>query len=382
MLVKQYTIKYIDTLNRELRASIVALSIDDALSKLSIAKTNFISASIEYKLNRGIPINSQLQILTRVAGGVLSGETVNQYLPSILDDFRVLKNNKALVLAEINKGKTLSELLSYLDINQLCVKIISNGERSGNLANSIKDAQHFLKLENKTQNATSKTLQSQLLILLLAFGLIFGFPSFVVDFYQQVTDNGMTIDHNLSTDILFFLNAFSIYGMVILTAIIIVIALQLKLFLKSFGGIYPISIFQSIITTKSAILFLSIFTPLFKTGMQTQQILSAYSTISHANANKLEKQITDGVSIADAVQNLTFSNTFKSGFKGFNRITNTQAKLDMLAELFSALVSDLETYNQQASLLIKIIANTLIYSILLILVHGFVLPQLSMGAAI
>jgi type II secretory pathway component PulF len=102
----------------------------------------------------------------------------------------VLKNNKALVLAEINKGKTLSELLSYLDINQLCVKIISNGERSGNLANSIKDAQHFLKLENKTQNATSKTLQSQLLILLLAFGLIFGFPSFVVDFYQQVTDNG------------------------------------------------------------------------------------------------------------------------------------------------------------------------------------------------
>jgi type II secretory pathway component PulF len=45
------------------------------------------------------------------------------------------KNNKALVLAEINKGKTLSELLSYLDINQLCVKIISNGERSGNLAN-------------------------------------------------------------------------------------------------------------------------------------------------------------------------------------------------------------------------------------------------------
>jgi hypothetical protein len=32
-----------------------------------------ISASIEYKLNRGIPINSQLQILTRVAGGVLSG---------------------------------------------------------------------------------------------------------------------------------------------------------------------------------------------------------------------------------------------------------------------------------------------------------------------
>jgi hypothetical protein len=146
--------------------------------------------------------------------------------------------------------------------------------------------------------------------------------------------------------------------------------------------INPISIFQSIITTKSAILFLSIFTPLFKTGMQTQQILSAYSTISHANANKLEKQITDGVSIADAVQNLTFSNTFKSGFKGFNRITNTQAKLDMLAELFSALVSDLETYNQQASLLIKIIANTLIYSILLILVHGFVLPQLSMGVAI
>jgi hypothetical protein len=44
--------------------------------------------------------------------------------------------------------------------------------------------------------------------------------------------------------------------------------------------------------------------------------------------------------------------SFKSGFKGFNRITNTQAKLDMLAELFSALVSDLETYNQQASLLI------------------------------
>jgi hypothetical protein len=126
MLVKQYTVKYIDALNRELRASIVALSIDDALSKLSIAKTNFISASIEYKLNRGIPINSQLQILTRVAGGVLSGETVNQYLPSILDDFRVLKNNKALVLAEINKGKTLSELLSYLDINQLCVKIISS----------------------------------------------------------------------------------------------------------------------------------------------------------------------------------------------------------------------------------------------------------------
>jgi hypothetical protein len=78
---------------------------------------------IEYKLNRGIPINSQLQILTRVVGGVLSGETVNQYLPSILDDFRVLKNNKALVLAEINKGKTLSELLSYLDINQLCVPL-------------------------------------------------------------------------------------------------------------------------------------------------------------------------------------------------------------------------------------------------------------------
>ena len=381
-LVKLFQIKYIDDLNQVFKASIVALNKNDAMNKLNISKSSFISSSIKYSLNKGIDINTQMQILTRISGGVLSGEAINQYLPSILEDFKNLKSNKILITAEISKGKTLAQLLSYLNIDQTCIKLIENGERSGKLSQSIKDAKQFLKLEDKTQKATTSTLKSQFLILLVAFGLVLGFPSFVVNYYEDIKASGMTIDYNFSTQILFFLNDFSLAGLSLLIIIVALVVINKRTFLERFERVYPISVFQNIISTRQSILFLSIFTPLFKAGMKTQQIFSAYSSVNLANAKHIEQKTLEGVSISDAVQDLAFSNTFKSGFKGFNPITNQAAKLDMLSELFDSLVDDIESYSKQASLLIEIVAKSLIYGILLIIVHGFVLPQLSIGVAI
>ena len=381
-LVKLFKVKYIDDLNQVFEVSIIASNKNDAMNKLNIAKSSFISSSIKYSFNGGLNISTQMQILTRISGGVLSGEAINQYLPSILDDFKDLKSNKILITAEIVKGKTLAQLLSYLNIDQTCIKLIENGERSGKLSQSIKDAKQFLKLESKTQKATTSTLKSQFLILLVAFGLVLGFPSFVVNYYEDIKASGMTIDYNFSTQILFFLNDYSLVGLSLLMIIVATIVVKKRVFLERFGDVYPISVFQNIISTRQSILFLSIFTPLFKAGMKTQQILSAYSSINPAAAKHIEQKTLEGVSISDSAQDLAFSNTFKSGFKGFNRITNQTAKIDMLSELFDSLVDDLENYSQQAGLLIKVVANVLIYGILLIIVHGFVLPQLSIGVAI
>lgn len=379
MFVKQYTISYIDNLGGNSKADIIASSVDDAITKLGIAKHNLVAKEITLRLDNKVKVNIQLQILTRVLASISSGESVAQFLPSIVDDFRVLKSKKNLIKKEIEKGQTLAQLLNLLDMNPICVKIIENGTRGGKSIESIKDAKQFLRLEEKTQKSTSGTLKAQSLMILLSLFLIFGSPFFVVDFFDDIKNSGITFQANISTDILYSLADYGLYALFALFITISTAFIMSKQFLQLFGNVYPISLFQSIITTKKSILFLSIFTPLFKSGMTTEEVLESYLAIDLVNANKLKKFMLSGIALSDSIQNLDFSNTFKSGFKGFNNITNKKAKLSMLSELFDSLIEDIDNYSKQASALIKTTSNISNYSILLILVHGFMIPQLSLG---
>lgn len=379
MLIKKYTIHYIDEAGLTAKTDIIASNLNEAINQLGVAKHNFISKEITYKLSKDIKITTQLQILTRIAGGVQSGESVSKYLQSIVADFRELKSKKNLIKSNLKKGHTLSQLLNALEINPICIKIIENSERSGKTAASIKDAKQFLRLEEKIQKNTLQTLKGQSLMILISLLLIFVVPFYVVDFFEQMKNSGIRLSVNFSTDILYFLAEYGLYFFTILMTIACVALIWQTKFLILFGKIYPVSLFRAIANSKKSILFLSIFTPLYKAKISTESILESYASINFIAANKLKKLTTQGVAIADGVQKLSFSNTFKAGFKGFNRISDDSAKLNMLSELFDALSDDLNNYAKQASTLIKSTTNILNYSILIILVHGFMVPQLSMG---
>lgn len=381
-LVKQYLITYLDALGNVTKASIVAHNKNDALRKLDIATHNYISSTITYKLNSAIAINVQLQILTRILGGVQSGEHMGNYLPEIINDFRELKSKTNYINRLITEGKNLSQILSALDLNESVHHIIASGEISGNIAQSLKTAKDLLRLDKQVKKATSSTFKAESIKLITAFLLLFLAPIGVVYFFDYMQSLSLQMPKNFSTEILFILNNINIYLFLMLSGLITFYFTNKKLVLNFLSKIYPFSIFVDIKKTKDSILFLSIFTPLYKVSAKTEQIIQSYKNTDYDKALNIDNKIKQGISIADAVQDLPYSATFKQSFKGFNRISDKTSKQELLQELFLSLQDDIEVISSHAAMFITALSNIMIWGMLIVLLHGFMIPQLGMGVAI
>lgn len=379
MFIKQYIITHINHIGEPVKMVVIASSKDEAIDILNINIDSIVSVSVDYQFKKTISTAKQIQILTRISGCINSGQSIDQYLLVIVDDFNINKHKKNIIQIDLNKGEPLSRLLLHLDIHSVVCSLIENGEISDNMKTAIIKSKQFLKLEERSSQATSGSLKSNLLMLLTAVVLIFGFPIFIQSFFKNVEDSGLTIPMNISTDILFFLANYGVYFFVSIVIISIAIFLKPSSFLSSFGHIYPVSIFNNIIASKQSVLFINIYAPLYEAKMTIENIINSYQKINIKNAKNIKGRIESGISISEAVQNIDFSKTFKLGFKGFSAISNKKAKIELLEDLSVGLNDDIIAYSKQANKLISSVSYALMAFIILILLHGFVLPQMSLS---
>ncbi len=380
-IVRTFKVKYIDPLSQEKESEVIANSKKDALSFLNIPPASVISTSSSIKLKSQVSLTVQLQLLTRVIGGILSGEQLPNYFPSIIDDFHEFARFKPVIDGELKKSKPLSELLTVLPIDELCIKIIANGERAGKVKESVKSAQDFLKLRKKIDAGSKSGLKSQIFLAFVALLTLFWLPAWIVDFYVSMESSGLSIDKTLSTHILFFIDAHRAKMIVALVASIIASFVFRTQLTNSLSKLYPFSLFYGLKATNDSILFLSIFTPLFRSGIPVGEFTNAYKSVNHANAKKLNTILAKGVSIDDAVQGLQFSNSFKTGMRGFSKMGDAESKTNLLEDLFDSLTDELIIFAERTGLLVKMAANILMYIVILLATFGFLLPQLTIGVS-
>lgn len=142
----------------------------------------------------GILINYNLVMITRTLSILLkSGVTIDYAISITIDTTAnmVYKNKLKYLLPQIQKGKRFSDVLSSFKQSRrhpifslLVIKMISVGERSGNLDESL---QYLAEYFEKEVDATTKNLTTILEpILLVTVGLIVGFiaVSVIAPIYQ------------------------------------------------------------------------------------------------------------------------------------------------------------------------------------------------------
>ena len=379
MLIKQYIVNYINANGQQVNMTAIASSQDEAIALLGIDVNSVVGVLVDWQFAKKTNIAQQIQILTRISGGVNSGQAIDEYLFSIIDDFNVGRDKKTKIQLELDRGEPLSCLLKNFDIHPIVCALVENGEVSCDLKTALIKSKDFLRIEEKSNKATSGSIKSNLIMLLTALGLIFGFPIFVKSFFENIQENGLKVTANFSTDILFFLANYGIFIFIFLAIIVIAILLKKDNFLSTFGRFYPVSIFNGIITSKASILFINIYYPLFEAKMTIENIINSYQKINANNAKIIQDNILSGLSISESIQKIDFSKTFKLGFKGFSQISNKKAKLELLSDLSMGLNDDVITYSKQANQLISSLSYALIATIIVILLHGFIIPQMSLS---
>jgi hypothetical protein len=381
--VKHYNITAIDTLGKEFKVTIAAPTLDEALSKVGTTKYNLVNSSVVYKIKSAIDFNVQLQIITRIIGGAQSGEFFTQYIPNIISDFKELKPKQNHIKQLIDKkGTSLSQILNELDLHPLVSHIVASGEASDGITNSLKTAKNVLRLEKQTVKATKSTLKKESLSLLIFIGLLFLGPWGAVYYFDLMQEIGTTIPHNISTNILFMLYEVNIYLALVLIGVMTFYFTKKSFILNLLKDIYPFSIFINIGKTKDSILFLSIFSPLYNANSRTEQIIQSYKKTDYQKALLIEQKIKQGLGFSDAIQDVGYSATLKQGFKGFNRISDFDSKKELLKELFLSLQDDIEVLNERASIFISALSYNLSWGMVIILIHGLMMPQLQIGVMV
>ena len=374
-----YKVKYLD-INNKKASVVVAGNEREAIANSGVAKNRIISTNFELVFDFPLRLETQLLILNRMSGALVSGQQIRTFVTEIVNDFPDLNNQNLQIEKALHSGVTLSKILVVMKIHPICCSLVSNGEIAGDIERSIKDAISFLRIEKEVRADSSGKLVGNAFLFLSGLAVLLFLPIIFTEVLRSLEEGDLRVNLNLASHVIYFFGDYNIQVLVLLIVISVLAFYTSDKWFKYVSNFYPFSVFRKIKETKDSIVFVSIFLPLYRSGITNDVILKNYSDISINNADIIRKKVNTGLSISDAIQFVSFSRTFKQSFLGFSKIDNVEAKLSLVEDLFYLLREEIRIYNSQSGIFIETITYVLIIFTLTIMIVGYFLPYLTSAA--
>ena len=144
----------------------------------------------------------KILFLIKVKQLIEKGFPLQHAMKFLFEQMHVLSDqDKTLIIDEIERGASLSDVLNQLNYHQKIVHIISMGEKTGHLLLSIQSSIELLKTYEEERKKLIKTIQYPLMLIMIFMVMIIALKIFVLPHFNHLYTS-MNIDDETSIRLL------------------------------------------------------------------------------------------------------------------------------------------------------------------------------------
>jgi len=372
-MIKQYKILY--QIEEQQFSSIVeADSKDDAIIKSSVEEEDITSIERYFSLSSNeISIDNQINILGSLYSASISGQNINKALVNSVELFYpksiILDNSIALS----KSGLSTSDVLQSLKFDIVATRLISAGELAGSLDEGILEAEKYLELHGEVQKISQGGLVSALPFLFIGLGMFLMFPIILGDVIRDIITEESA---NFFTNMLVFINV-NLQTVILSIVGFVGLIFYIKVFhWDRVKGIFPFSSFEALFLLQNAIVFLSIYSTLYRRGIEVAQIVEIYDSVNPKIAKQLSAPIQNGENLSTAIMDCDFPEDWKKVAASVIDFENRDAKNKAIESLFTVLKKRITIQAQKSSGLLALLGKILLLLALLMVLTGFYFPAM------
>ena len=373
-----YLIRYLDNQANKQQIEFQGNTKLEAVEKSGINPEQIIGVSLAVHFgSQDLALDIQELILSEIRALARSGQAMNKGLARILKRSGIAKKNIVL-----DDGKTVSKILSEVGMSKAVVAVISAGENSSRLDNALDNTLTYIQSQKKIQDQVKAPFTEGIIVVSLAIIMIMVLPTVVAPALETLTGGELSIETNIMTDLLQYIDANNGTIWLVLLGIVVSIFLARKLiwqFANRFPGLAGLNEFFIL---KRSVLLLMILRPLFESGIPLQKSLNIIksSMASNADINAMQSLIDRmaiGQSLSRAVTNEKYwSPIFYNSFASFEQAI-IGAQLELIDTVTHALLSRLSIITARISTRASLMGKLLGFFALIMLVMGYYFPSLT-----
>ena len=341
--------------------------IDKFIHSSQISK---ISRSARFKQSK-IDINTQIILLNKLKGYIVSGVATSDIFKQILTDLPQFKSDI------LNFNIKISDFLSLCKFNADVVNIVRSAELAGAIGAGLDAAYNYINTKKQQEKGIKTTFKQNAIVLIFTISGLLIAPSFFITTLLNIQAS-VNIKTNFATDILFFIANYNYIFFIVLTASFIFIAIYKDKIKQVLAQIKIIDKIQDYFKSKDAINFLIVFSLLYKEGLD---FLKIFNTINQ-NTNKqttilIAQKLAQGISLSQAIKESDYPSWFRQAFAGFEKNTDKKVQLEILEKLIEVAIDDVNNKNELIISMIGGVIQLLILATIALIVIGYMLPIMS-----
>ena len=386
-----YRIDYIDSLAQRTNVTVSAESKAQAIAYSQIPESSITNVGIDWmsmlsskgsKNKINLSLYEQSIFLVSVSGLIHSGETVRSAFNKVAAKAKKLK----IFREDIKQCESIDDFLSFLNFDENIKTIARSGNESGKHAESLEHAAQFgTRLAESRSQIMSTIIMSFVKLGISFLALILGPFLFGGILYDLIYVSKANIQPNVASHILMSLRVFYMdfwYVTPILIGVMVYKKDALFDFLIHIPGLKS---FHELIVVNRSILFLKMYQILLPVGYTELSILRNIAESAKGRDRKIYDEliyeVTSGSTLVSNLQEDEWPDIVSYILRD-----SEKKDIKIMVNLLDKGVNSLGYLQVEAGRKINMIMNFLAYASLIaaifLLVIGYLLPQLTINAAV
>ena len=376
-----YTVRCRSPQGAAIPFAVDADSPDSAHRHPSVANRRVLSVRRHWKEWVGLrraDLNEQRLLLTQMSMQLGRGSLMPEELDRMITRLPTLRRNRRSRSAAGLAGLAPSELLLHLNVHSFAVALCREGERLGQVPDTLLQAADFLDRQRKNREKLYGPLLRAGLYTVVALGL-FALTPFLFQMLLDRLSGRVEIQTTPATDILMTLHALLTYQLPLTLGAVGMLALAGHRFWNRIRAFPPLSDIDGLVRGQRSSVLLAVLSPAFRKGIHLADLVRSLHPLLGKRASRyLYSRLRTGHSLSQSLSEDYFSRTLAVGLYRFEDAPMTQ-----LPHLFSTIQTNLHTeINWHLERLVRWTRwfySGLLLTLMLLLVKGFLVPIYSIS---
>lgn len=376
-----YLIKYLDDNAYKKQLEFEGNTKVDALEKSNLNPNQVLSISLVIKFGSSeLSLDIQELIISEIRALAQSGQAINKGLVKIIKRAGVAKKTNLLV--DIDKGRTISKILSDIGMSKAVSAVVSAGENASRLDNALENSLIYIRSQKEIRNQIKSPFTEGIIIVLLSIAMIMFLPIIIAPVLDTLISGELMVDTNTMTDLLIFIAHNNLVIWIGITVFVLALFLLRKVIWEITTDFPILSNLNEFFILKRSVLLLMILRPLFESNISLNYSLNIIkSSMISRSDNQAMALLINKMSIGQPLSRAMMDKKYWSpilynSFASFEQ-SILEAQLGLIDSVTQALLSRLTIVTHRISIQASLTGKLLAFFALLMIIIGYYFPSLT-----